>query len=107
VSDVDRTPRAGAPATILLYTDTVAAVVTRVSASTIWFRRVETGEETTENQAEVNVGSPPVRRANGILDKPFGDEQRVARRETGKIHGSNQTTRLSVGHSVSRTDYRF
>lgn len=102
-------PEVGAPATILLYTDTNAAVVTRVSASTVWVRTVETAPARTENEAEVKAGGYPVRVAEGILDKPVGGEQRFSRNDERGLHGpkGRGAVVLVIGHSVSRTDYRF
>jgi hypothetical protein len=105
---VDTTPVVGAPATILLWTDTQAAVVTRVSASNIWVRTVETGEGWTDNQAEVDAGGYPVRLARGILDKPVGGEQRFARHDDTNLHGNKGrgAVKVRIGTSIERRDYR-
>lgn len=106
---IDRTPRKGAPATIHLYTDTIAAVVTRVSNSTVWIRRVETGKRRTANAAEVKAGGLPVREEDGILDKPFGPEERYARHDDTGYHGRRGRGQIvvTIGRSVGRTDYRY
>lgn len=105
---VDTTPVAGAPATILLWSDTQAAVVTRVSKASVWVRTVETGEGWNDNQAEVDAGGYPVRLARGILDKPVGQEQRFARHDESNLHGSTKrgAVRVRIGTSIERRDYR-
>jgi len=107
-AQVDRTPKAGAPATILLYTDTQAAVVTRVSKASVWVRTVETSEAWTDNQAEVDAGGYPVRLARGILDKPVGQEQRFARHDDTGRHGNTKrgSVTIRIGTSIERRDYR-
>jgi hypothetical protein len=108
MTDIDRTPVAGAPATILLYTDTQAAVVTRVSKASVWVRTVETGPEWTDNQAEVDAGGYPVRISRGIIDKPVGGERRFARNDARNLHGKKGrgAVVVRIGTSISRTDYR-
>ena len=98
------TPTVGAPATIVFYTDTNAAVVTRVSGASIWVQKVETGEWTTENP-----GEPwPVRVAEGVLNRPYGPEQRFARHDDTGRHGPQKRGEVyvRVGHSTERRDYR-
>lgn len=108
-TEINRTPVAGAPATILLYTDTQAAVVTRVSKASVWVRTVETGDEWTDNQAEVNAGGYPVRVSRGIVDKPVGQEQRFARHDETGRHGKKGRgeVKVVIGTSISRRDYRY
>ena len=102
---------AGTPATILLYTDTRAAVVTRRTAKRVWIARVETGAETTENEAEVQMGGCPVRRADGILDKPLGAGEQytlhVDQDGTPWATRGDRSIRVVFGHSVTRVDYRY
>lgn len=107
------TIKAGDPATELMVTDTIAHVVTRVSASgkTVWTRRVETGEPVTVAQH----GPWPVVEEPGLLDKPIGEELQWKVRE-GVYHYPGRDEkylyatrkgwmRLSFGRSVRRVDY--
>lgn len=98
-------PTVGAPATIRLYTDTIAAVVTRVSASTVWVRRVETGPAKRVNHKDEPY---PVIHEEGVLDKPYGVEERYARNDERGWHGpkSRGSVIVVIGYSISRTDYR-
>jgi hypothetical protein len=105
--------KAGMGATELLVTDTVAHVVTRVSASgkTIWTRRVETGPAEVQSMK----GPFPVTREPGLLDQPFGEEIQWKVRD-GVYHYPNRDEhykyatrngwqRLSLGQSYRRVDY--
>jgi hypothetical protein len=105
---IDRTPVAGAPATILLYSDTQAAVVTRVSKASVWVQCVETGPAWTDNQAEVDAGGYPVRMARGLTDKPVGGEMRFARHDDTNLHGKKErgAVKVVIGTSIERRDYR-
>lgn len=98
----------GAPATIHLYTDTLAAVVTRVTATRVFVRRVATGVEVTSNAAEVALGGLPIRVSKGILTEPTGPEEGYKIRENGR-HGKLGRGEIvvTIGKSISKTDYRF
>lgn len=107
------TIKPGDPATEMLVTDTIAHVVTRVSASgkTVWTRRVETGEPVTVAQH----GPWPVVEEPGLLDKPIGEELQwkvregvrhyVGRDEHYTYATRNGWMRLNFGYSVRRVDY--
>lgn len=96
--------KVGTPATIHLYSDSVAAVVVKVTRTQVHVRRVETGEETT-----VQMKGPwPVREAQGLLDQPVGEVEVYRVGKDGVLAGGgDRSIRLSLGHSVSRTDYSY
>lgn len=102
-------PFVGQPATIHLWTDSVAAVVVKVNPKSIVVDRVETGERTVDERCDVGAwGARPVR-SEGILDRPLGIPQRFmlkGHREDGTPIYKNGSTGLSLGHSVTWTDYR-
>jgi len=97
----------GTPATIHLYTDSRAAVVTRVTAKTITIARVEDGPARPDEASDVGAYGLRPTLADGQLDKIIpGTEQRfMINKQTGRWqHGS---TRASLGRSVTRIDWRF
>lgn len=98
--------KSGVGATEPLVTDTIAGVITRVTRTTVTFQRVETRKATRNMQ--VDQGPWPVMDAEGVLDRPIpGTEKRFTRRERdGKITYWNGRTRLIIGRSFSRRDYR-
>ncbi len=94
-------PAVGDPATIVLVTDTIPAVITRVTPRTVVVREVEH-----EEPRRVNHESEPfpVLQAQGILDKPFGNGERFSMTTRGHyMHGG---VRLLLGTSLYRRDYR-
>jgi hypothetical protein len=100
-----RPPYVGQPATIRLFNDTKAAVVVHVTPKTVIVSRVETGP--TEPDMRCDVGAYGVRpvRAEGILDRIVpGTRERFTLRKNGRYH--NGSISLTLGHSVSFTDYR-
>lgn len=100
-------PKVGEGATIVLFTDTQAAVVTRVTATRVFVRPVETGETRVENPSEVAAGGLPVDLADGILDRPKGPEQGFRIRDNGR-HGptARGEVYIRVGKSIARRDWR-
>jgi hypothetical protein len=95
---------AGTGATIHLYTDSVAAVVVKATKTQVHVRRVETGEETTVEMR----GDFPVRESEGILDAPTGPVEVYRVGKDGRLAGGgDRSIRLSLGRSISRTDYSF
>jgi hypothetical protein len=100
-----QTPYVGQPATIHLFSDSRAAVVTKVNKKSIIVAAVETGPETRDERRD---GPYPVMVAEGILDKIVGQPERFAIVETprGTRYGAG-SIRVSLGRSVSITDYRY
>lgn len=101
---IELTP--GVAATEPLVTDTIAGVISRVTRTTVTFQQVETRKAT--RNMMVDQGPWPVMDSEGILDRPIvGTEKRFTRRERdGKITYWNGRTRLIIGTSFSRRDYR-
>jgi hypothetical protein len=97
---------AGMPATINLYSDTIAAVVTRKSATSVWVRRVELNESTQRPAGGYDQGPYPVLTTDGDLSKPFGDEERYtwSEKKRGYYKGS---LKLTLGASYRLVDYRM
>lgn len=98
-------PKVGIGATELLYTDTVAHVVTRVSTSgkRIWVRRVNVD---TVNRTVTNPGEPfPCIIEEGLLDKPFGPEKMLTLCKNGRWMRNG--IKFIIGQSYSKIDYRF
>lgn len=94
----------GMPATILLWTDTRAAVVTRTTPQTITVARVETGPSRPDLASDSGAYGVRPTLADGILDKIIpGTEQRYAFRNGMWRNGS---MRASLGRSVSWVDWR-
>lgn len=99
----------GMPATEHWVTDSCGHVVTRVSATSIWTRRVAHGESVV-----LRMNGPwPVTRAEGLLDQPEGPEYRWTRRVS--VLGNEYATRgtggnritLTLGESYRVVDYSF
>jgi hypothetical protein len=109
-------PAAGTPATLVYVTDSSAWVVTRVSpkGKSLWARRVEVGPVRWEDDSEAFRKSevPPVTLQDGLLDQPYGDEVRFTLRKSGRWIQSGAggetrySSRLVLGHSVRRVDYK-
>jgi hypothetical protein len=97
-------PEVGAAATISLYTDSLAAVITRVTATQVRVRRVATGERTEDTRVD-RVPGCPVMVAEGILTAPIGEEETYRLHKDGAYRDPNGR-RLRIGRSISRTDYR-
>lgn len=101
-------PFAGQPATVRLYTDTRAAVVTKVSPSgkTITVHRVETTDMVADERCDEGAYGARPMRADGILDKIIEGSGQTFRQSK---HGEwrNGSTRLRLGSSVTWVDYRF
>lgn len=98
-------PVKGMPATIHLYSDTLAAVVVRVNRRSVSVARVATTEEPRRINAE---GEPyPVMAYEGILDRVEGEPERYVRFDTpdGPVF-RNGTVGLTLGRSVRIVDYR-
>lgn len=102
------TPEPGTPATQPYVTDSQAHVVTRVSKSgrTLWTRRVELGPVRYEREIPAGSGEPPVTLQDGILDQPYGPEIQWRQRPNGTLM-RGRTSRLVLGHSVRRVDYKM
>lgn len=92
----------GTPATVIIYTDTQAAVVVRRTPKRVVVALVETDAATRE---PVEPGTPdPGYRIQGILDKIIpGTERTYTLKEDskGNAFGRNgEGQRVSLGHSV-------
>lgn len=99
-------PTVGMPATINLFTDRIAAVVVKVNAKSIVVCRVETGEQRRIN----DVREPyPVLACDGKVDEPItGATERYKRIDTSEgPRFSNGSTSVTLGRSISLTDYRY
>lgn len=95
----------GDPASVLMYSDRYACVVTRVTPKTITVAKVET--ENGRQDMACDEGAWGVRpwREDGILDRPIeGTEQRFQRNKHGRYTRNGLT--LILGSSVTWIDYR-
>lgn len=102
-------PYVGQPATIHYYTDTRAAVVTRVTAKTITLARVETGPSSPDLRCDEGAYGVRPARSEGILSRPIaGSDQRFTFRH-GKWRNGSLTggLRATLGHSTTWVDYRL
>lgn len=104
----------GTAATLVYVTDSRAMVVSRVSPSgtRLWARAVELGPVRHEREIPAGSGEPPVTLQDGILDQPYGDEVQYSLRKSGRwiMAGqpdSRDASRLVLGHSVRRVDYKM
>lgn len=98
------TVTAGTPATLILWTDTRAAVVTRTTAKTITIARVETGPSRQDMASDSGAYGIRPTLADGQLDKIIpGTELRFTFRNGKWRNGSTVAT---LGHSISRIDWR-
>lgn len=100
----------GTPATILYWTDTRAAVVTRRTAKRVWIARVETTNERNERD-QLAEGELPVRIADGVLDKPLGpgEQYTLYTDSAGEQYATrgDKSIRVRFGHSRTRVDYKY
>lgn len=99
---------AGTPASICYPHDSRAAVVVRRTPKRIVIKRVEVGENV---RVDGGTGdTPPIVEAQGILDQPIdGTEMTLTLRERadGSVYATNgDGWKVSLGHSVSRTNYQ-
>jgi hypothetical protein len=103
------TVEVGTPATILLYSDSVAAVVTKVNPKSVVVRRVEV-DEASKRRINDPAEPYPAWAWDGDVTKPYGEPERyslVGTREDGSPIYRNGSIGLSVGRSVKFTDYRY
>lgn len=94
-------PYVGMPATIRLYTDTMAAVVVKVSPKSILVAEVKTGEP-------VKVGDfPPYghTRAEGIITEIIGEPQRFTLNKHGEF--AKGSIGLRLGESYRYVNWNF
>lgn len=97
--------REGDPASVRMYSDSYACVVTRVTPRTITVAKVET--ENGRQDMACDPGAYGVRpwREDGVLDKIIeGTEQRFQRNKYGRYMRGGLT--LILGHSTTWIDYR-
>lgn len=101
------TPYVGQPASIVLVTDTMAAVVTKINKKSVVVRRVEDGEYVRDTKRD---GTLPVMVADGDLGRVYGEPQRFPLvgydRDGDPIYRSGSIG-LRLGRSVSIRDYRY
>lgn len=100
-------PYVGMPATINLYTDTQAAVVTKVNAKSILVAPVALNEST---RRRINAeGEPfPCLAVDGITTEVTGLAQRYSRIDTEQgPRFRNGSISITLGRSVEITDYRY
>ena len=95
-------PKVGDPATILLVTDTIAAVVTHVTPRSVLVRRVATGPSRRVNDPAEPF---PVVISEGLLDQPIGPPERYTLNGQGRY--GRGSIKLHLGGSIERTDYRY
>lgn len=95
-------PVKGMPATINLYTNTVAAVVFRVNPKSIVVCRVEVDKDS-RRRVNDEAEPYPCYAWNGIVDKMIGEPERYP-----LVNGSYRRGSVSItlGRSVKITDYR-
>lgn len=100
---------AGTPATIYLYTDTRAAVVTRRTAKRVWISRVETANRRRESE-NLAEGEMPVMLEDGVLDKPLGAGEPFTLYvdDEGRPYATkgDKSIRVRFGYSRTRVDYK-
>lgn len=99
-------PFVGMPATINLYSDSMAAVVTKVNKKSILVARVAVSDESRRINTE---GEPlPCIAREGKLDEIIGTPTRYARidLEDGPRFADGSIS-VTLGKSVSVTDYRY
>lgn len=105
--DQPTTPAAVTPgmgATMHYPSDSVAMVVTRTTAKSIFVARVETAEPELDMRSDEGAWGLRPTNAEGILDKIIpGTEQRLTFRQ-GKWRNGYMT--YTLGYSVSRRDWR-
>lgn len=94
-------PFVGMPATILLYTDTSAAVVTKVNGKSIEVASVATGEPVVVNM----YGPFPRTRAEGLTNQVIGEAQRYTLNKRGEFRRGS--IGLQLGESYRYVDYSF
>lgn len=101
---------AGTPATIVLHTDTRAAVVIRRTEKRVYVARVETGPTYRESE-NLAAGELPVMLADGLTDKPLGEGESYSffPNATGGPVATrgDRSVRVVFGHSRTRIDYRY
>ena len=98
-------PFVGQAATIRYYTDTRAAVVTKVTAKTITIARVETTDAKPDEACDAGAYGLRPMRAEGILDRPIAGTELVFR-FTKRNRWENQGCVARLGSSVEWVDYR-
>lgn len=103
-------PTVGMPATIHLWSDSIAAVVVKVNKKSVVVCRVETTERVKDMSRDgaTDPNCPPVLVAEGIIDRPIeGATERYSRIDTPQgPRFRNGSTGITLGYSRSVTDYR-
>lgn len=99
--EVTPAPYVGMPCTVILYSDTVAAVVTKVNGSSVNVQYVRTEAPVVTS----HYGPFPRTTAQGITTEPYGETQRFTLNKHGRF--ANGTIGLRLGTSSTYTDYSF
>jgi hypothetical protein len=103
----DQAPYVGMPATINLFSDKMAAVVVKINKKSIVVQRVEIDPSATY-RINAEAEPFPALATPGILDRPIGEPERYS-----KIEGhygtryANGSISVTLGRSISLTDYRY
>lgn len=105
---INARPVVGAPATIHLYNDTMAAVVVRVNKKSITVARVAT-DRNTLTRINSEREPFPCLAEEGILTEVIGDPERytMSVKRDGTLAYRNGSISVTLGKSVRITDYRY
>lgn len=100
-------PFVGQAATIHLFTDSIAAVVTKINKKSIVVARVAT-TEAVQDKSRDGADYLPVMIAEGILDEVVGSPERysIIETEDGPRY-RNGSIGVTLGRSIALTDYRY
>lgn len=98
-------PYVGQPATIHLFSDSLAAVVVKVNKKSIVVRRVAVGPV---ESADIDGSGFPIESAEGIVNEPIGAPERfsIVQTSSGIRYGAG-SIRVSLGRSIQFRDYRY
>lgn len=108
-SDVAPAPEVGMGASIRLYTDTVACVITKVTRTQVTVRRVATGEAKRAEAFDSGAYGVKPTTADGILDQPIGEPEtyRWSAKRGRYVGGGDGSCVLILGKSFTLIDRRF
>lgn len=101
-------PTVGMPATVHLYSDSQAAVVVKVNPKSVLVARVAT-DVSSRRRLNSEREPFPCWAEDGILTEVVGVPERYMRREheDGRVSYRNGSIGITLGKSVSVTDYRY
>lgn len=99
--------KVGDPATVKMYSDSYACVVTRVTPKTVTVAKVETENGRQDTACDPGAWGVLPWREDGILDQPIeGTEQRFTLNKYGRYTRGDSGLTLILGHSTTWIDYR-